>query len=150
MDDSNKPIDIHDPAFLDKYTEILNSIESGYLGVAREDHSLSDAQVDMAIEHLVRHYQSVAAGRTPRPIRLGRRSQTILEHMMSIAEILLGHPSAATNVGPSAMVIVQEPLTYAELVACLKRIRVSIRFWSKRGGRRGYLDYVLSFQKNGT
>jgi hypothetical protein len=36
-------------------------------------------------------------------------------------------------------------LTAAELVLCLKRIRKSIDFWTKEGGRQGYLNYVSEY-----
>ncbi len=38
-----------------------------------------------------------------------------------------------------------EPIPLEVLVTCLKRIRKSIKFWSKQGGRRGYLNYVDGF-----
>ena len=44
-----------------------------------------------------------------------------------------------------APVELDAPLTAAELVLCLKRIRKSINFWNKQGGRQGYLEYVLEY-----
>ncbi len=37
-----------------------------------------------------------------------------------------------------------DPIRLQEMYDCLKRIRKSIQTWSKRGGRRGYLEYVDS------
>lgn len=34
---------------------------------------------------------------------------------------------------------------YAEIVACLKRLRKSVQFWTKSGGRQGYLNYIVEF-----
>ena len=38
-----------------------------------------------------------------------------------------------------------EPITASEIVACLKRLRKSVQFWTKAGGRQGYLNYISEF-----
>ncbi|HEU5100807.1 MAG TPA: hypothetical protein VFU22_17380 [Roseiflexaceae bacterium] len=38
-----------------------------------------------------------------------------------------------------------EPKTLDQIVACLKRVRASVKRWHKAGGRRGYLDFVGRF-----
>jgi len=38
-----------------------------------------------------------------------------------------------------------EPITTEEIIACLKRIKKSIEFWQKRGGRRAYFDFVSKY-----
>jgi hypothetical protein len=43
-----------------------------------------------------------------------------------------------------------EPTTAQEMVDCLKRIRKSIKKWTKWGGRKGYLTYVDEFFPNGS
>jgi hypothetical protein len=40
-----------------------------------------------------------------------------------------------------------EPKTVDEIIACLKRIRRSIQFWQKKGGRQGYLTFISEFVK---
>jgi hypothetical protein len=37
------------------------------------------------------------------------------------------------------------PKTVEEMIACLKFIRRSIERWNKRGGQRGYLDFVSQY-----
>jgi hypothetical protein len=32
-----------------------------------------------------------------------------------------------------------------EIIVCLKRIQKSVKTWSKRGGRRGYLSFVEQY-----
>jgi hypothetical protein len=38
-----------------------------------------------------------------------------------------------------------QPKTLDEIVACLKRVRTSVKRWHKSGGRRGYLDFVSQY-----
>ncbi len=35
-----------------------------------------------------------------------------------------------------------EPLTHDVILACIKRIRKSVEFWTKEGGRQGYLYFI--------
>lgn len=40
------------------------------------------------------------------------------------------------------------PLTLSDMVACIKRVRRSLKFWSgKHGGVQGYLNYISHFIK---
>ena len=147
MTDRPKTINTDNEAFTDIYADALNSLERGYLTMAREDQGISDGQVDLVLEHLIRHYKAAAAGKPPRPTRLKGTSRTIFDNVVFIAEVLLGHgPPEKSTMPPNAIIaLLDVPLTYDELIACLRRIRKSIRFWSKQGGRRSYLNYVLSF-----
>lgn len=45
----------------------------------------------------------------------------------------------------SEPVVGPDPISLDEIIVCLKRIRKSIQFWSKQGGRQGYLNYVDGF-----
>jgi hypothetical protein len=38
-----------------------------------------------------------------------------------------------------------KPITVNELLDCLKRIKKSVQFWTKEGGRQGYLEYISNF-----
>jgi len=38
-----------------------------------------------------------------------------------------------------------DPISIDEIIACLQRIRKSIRLWTKQGGRQGYLEFVEPF-----
>lgn len=55
----------------------------------------------------------------------------------------LAHEETVENESPSF--VGPKPITLDEIVACLKRIRKSIQFWTKEGGRQGYLNYVNGF-----
>jgi hypothetical protein len=38
-----------------------------------------------------------------------------------------------------------EPKTLTDIIDCLKRIQSSIKFWTQKGGRQGYLNFVQNF-----
>ena len=56
-----------------------------------------------------------------------------------------GQPSAGeiTEVGLKELEL--EKLEPSEIVACLKRIQSSVKFWTKKHGRQGYLKFVGKF-----
>ncbi len=37
------------------------------------------------------------------------------------------------------------PISLEDLVACLRKLRKSVDFWTKQGGRQGYLEYIDKF-----
>jgi len=53
------------------------------------------------------------------------------------------HDACETRVGKRISTDPASPqLTAEQLVSCLRRLRKSVDFWIKEGGRRGYLDFV--------
>ena len=44
--------------------------------------------------------------------------------------------------------LISTSATPAEITACLNRIRSSIKFWNKKSGRQGYLNYIAKFFPN--
>jgi hypothetical protein len=37
--------------------------------------------------------------------------------------------------------------TYSEMVECLQRLKSSVKLWTKKDGRQGYLNFVSRFIK---
>ena len=38
-----------------------------------------------------------------------------------------------------------DPITLDELIICLKRLQKSAQTWTRRAGRKGYLDFIKQF-----
>ena len=88
----------------------------------------------------MRHYEAEAESRSASGARLSDRAQRIFDAVRPICEWRLGRAPA-----PGAPSELDTTLTAAELVLCLKRIRKSIDFWIKEGGRQGYLKFVSEY-----
>lgn len=43
---------------------------------------------------------------------------------------------------PKSVNIDMQILTEEKIVACLKRIKSSVKLWTKKGGRQGYLNFI--------
>ncbi len=178
-----------DETLLDQYADVLENLETAIVEADDQVDALSDGQVELALDALIRYYQAEERGYEPRSPRLGEGAQAVFDAVQPIAELQLG-PDELEDVDTTAdegedreltpeevseliSQVVKEALEFADneddnddtdsdewemtptgfikpvshdvLIACLKRIRKSVRYWSKQGGRRGYLAYVRNF-----
>ena len=121
-------------------TDVLQNIEFAIISVYRADSTLLDSQVTGAVKALIRHYMAEERGRAASPAHLGERTQRIFDSVKSTCEWRLGRKQ---NADPGELPDAQvEPISIDVILACLRRIRESIRFWTKEAGRQGYLDFV--------
>jgi hypothetical protein len=134
----------NDQSFEDKYLDVLQNIEFGIVRVYRERPELTDWDALDAIEALIRGYIAEARGRSQPNIRLSDLSQLVFDSVEAMCEWRLGReqPFVEDN---QPLDVKMEPKTLDEIIACLKRIRKSIKCWNKEGGRQGYLDFVSEF-----
>ncbi|RME41975.1 MAG: hypothetical protein D6791_18895 [Chloroflexi bacterium] len=130
-------------AFEDEYLSALMSLESAIMQAYNEHPDLSDFDVERALEATITHYVAQIRNTKPRPIRLNPKAAKLAERLQLVGELLLGEAPLTTEGGEELNL--GETLDTQELVACLKRIRKSVRFWTKQGGRQGYLNYVADF-----
>ncbi len=122
--------------------DILQNIEAAIVTVYRENGALIDANIDSALEALERTYIGEGHGRAavipPNPI-----TRDVYDGVRAMCEWRLGRNLLETEAGqpgPTA-----EPVSLDIILACLKRIRKSLRMWTKEGGRQGYLHYIDQF-----
>lgn len=128
----------------DKHLDVLQNIEFAIMQVYQERPDLIDAEVMAAIESLIRVYSAEVQGRSgaSRPIR-GISAQ-VAEQVKAICELRLGRTS---NSGEADQPPDEKmtPKTLTEILDCLKRIQSSIKMWTNRGGRQGYLNFIKQF-----
>ena len=122
--------------------DVLQNIEFGIIQVYRADKSLLDYDVKDALDALVRHYHAEEEQRRPPFMRLGERAQRVFSSVQPVCEWRLGRASPLDSTGLPESVV---PI--AQLVECLRKIQKSVPFWSQRGGRQGYLNFVSPYLK---
>ena len=131
------------PTFEDSYLDVLQNIEATIVSVYREHPGLLDYEVDKALDALIRVYQAEQQQRTIGGTELTLLPEIIYERVRAVCEWRLGRESAFEAEAGAAPL--PDPLTVAEIVACLKRIRKSVQKWSKREGRQGYVRFIAEF-----
>lgn len=130
-------------SFEDRYMDVLQNIESAIVGTYRQHPELSDRNVKDVLDVLIRSYQIEARGHSLPALRFSSATKELYENVRSICNWRLGKESL-TDEGGQPLELEISPQTIAGIIACLKRIRLSLKT-HKSGGRRGYLDFVSQF-----
>ena len=121
-----------------EFEDVLKSIEEAVVSVSEKNPDMTNYTVTRAYESAIAHYHAIARQHEPRPADLRGLDATLYEAVHRACESRLGRP--ILNGNPNAPLFSVE-----DLVACLRRLRKSVDFWTKKGGRRGYLDFIAQF-----
>jgi hypothetical protein len=123
--------------FEDQYLDVLQNIEWGLLSLVKDHPELSDYDMLHIIKQALTYYKSQQRGDLAiSQIKLTDIYQEIFERVLSICDWRLG------KLPPPYRELACTPITIEELLLCLKRIEKSIKFWTKRGGRKGYINFA--------
>ena len=128
----------------DDYLDVLQNIEFAIVKVFHKEIDLLDYDVDQAVGALITHYQAQERGRTAQKPKMSAHSQQVNDSVKTMCDWRLGQ-GVFIKEGTSTKVENPAPLTLAEIIVCLKRIRKSIKLWTKQGGRQGYLQFVEQY-----
>jgi len=136
--------------FEEEYQDVLQNIEFGIVRVYQQHPEMVDWDALRAIESLIQVYSAEAQGKRAAPRVLAGLSSQVAESVKAMCEWRLGRDSVVDAGGhliadENGNPIEIPPKSLDEMVACLKRIRRSIQYWSKEGGRQGYLKFVSQF-----
>jgi hypothetical protein len=133
-------------AFEEQYEDVLQNIEFAIVSLYREHPEMTDWSVEEALDGLTRAYVAEQRGRPALRLRLDALQQELYERIRSMCEWRLGREQLVLADSKAASAAkLQEPKTPDEIIACLKRVRLSVKRWNKEGGRRGYLTFVSQF-----
>ena len=115
------------------HEEVLMNIELPVIGVYQENPELLDFQVDEALSALMSGYRAEEQGKVIAPVRVQGLALLVFEAVRGNTELMLGRPSK-----------VMDTVDLPTLLSCVAKIRKSLKFWTKKGGSRGYLNFVLA------
>jgi hypothetical protein len=130
-------------SFEDRYLDVLQNIESAIVDSYREYPELHDRNVRDVVDFLIRSYEVEARGHSLPMPKFSSPTKELYENVRLMCDWRLGKESLLDERGQSPEVEAN-PKTIKEIIACLKRIRLSIKT-HKGEGRRGYLDFVSQF-----
>ena len=130
--------------FEEDYQDVLQNLEATIIMFWQENPDLIDAEVETALDWLIRLYHAQIQGRSfSRPLR--GISRQVADSLKEMCEIRLGRSQLTDEEGNVILEIGH--MTVDEIVECLKRIKSSVNFWTKERGRQGYLNFVKQFIK---
>ena len=128
----------------EEYADVLQNIESAIVSVYREHSELLDYDVENALNALIMAYHAEQQHRASRLVKFTPLAQQVYGRVRSMCEWRLGREEPFVAESGAGM-DQPSPLSLAEVVMCLKRLRKSVQFWTRQGGRQGYLRYVNHF-----
>ncbi len=130
-------------SFEDRYMDVLQNIESAIVGTYRQHPELSDRNVKDVLDILTRSYEVEARGHSLPAPKFSSPTKELYENVRSMCDWRLGKGALIDESG-QPLEREMSPKTINEILACLKRIRLSLKT-HKSGGRHGYLDFVRQF-----
>ena len=129
--------------FFDANEGILLSIESMVISFYRDHSDLVDYNVDKVYEAIHRSYEKELKGKNPPKLRLKDLEVELHERILDICKVLIGEETVEDEDGNE---IIVGSASKETIIACMKRLRSSIKTWTGNAyGRTGYLDYVSRF-----
>ena len=135
----------------EEYLDVLQNLEEAIIGYYNQNPELIDAEVETAISWLVKFYSAEVQGKTstyPKPRGIAK---DVADSVKEMCEWRLGREKLKVEdeSGQITQVAAEEmelqKLEPSEILACLKKIQSSVKFWSKQHGRQGYLKFVGKF-----
>ncbi len=146
MNSSQKEMSIEE-----EYSDVLQNLEQAIIGYYNQNPTLIDSEVETAISYLVKFYSAEVQGKTstyPKPKGI---SLEVADSVKEMCEWRLGREKLKVEdeLGQITEVAAEElelqKLEPSEIVACLKKIQSSVKFWRGQHGRQGYLKFVGKF-----
>lgn len=128
-------------SFEDDYLDVLQNIEFAIVQVYHSNQTLMDYEVEKALNNLIQTYKR--PNREPK-LHSNRLADEVYGAVKAMCDWRLGSDLLVSTDGLALPTDI-DPLTVDEIVACLKRIRKSVRTWNKRGGRQGYLKFIEQY-----
>ncbi len=137
----------------EQYEDVLQNIEFAIVQIYRQNPDLADWNVDKVVSALARCYKAETRGRAAPKLKFSEVEQGLFDFTQGMCEFRLGRQNlermrANEDDGEETsqeVLLDMKSLTPDEIITCLKRIRKSIKLWTKQGGQRGYLTYVDQF-----
>ena len=123
---------------LDDYQDVLQNIESAVVGLWRSHKEMTNYTVMRAYDAAIAFYNALAREQTPKPANLTGLDAELFKAVQEICEFRLGRIKLPDQIEIA-------PIPVEDLVACLRKLRKSVDFWTEEGGRQGYLKYIENF-----
>lgn len=126
----------------EEHPDVLQNIEVIVKLTYQEQPELTDYAVLRMYEALVRVYTAEATNHEAKPVELTGLEATLFDDIRPMCEWHLGRGECPfEGAGEVSCTAIDAPT----MVRCLKRLVKSVKFWTKEGGRQGYLEYISQF-----
>ncbi len=129
----------------EEYQDVLQNIEALVVQHYNEYPETTDYSVERVYETLKVNYTAELRGREPREIPLSPEEKELFTMLEQICEFRLGRAAFETEEEFDEKDIRISAITVEEMLLVIKKLLSSVKFWTKRNGRQGYLNYIIQF-----
>ena len=123
---------------IEDYQDVLQNIEQAVVQVWQQNPAMTNYVVMAAYDAAINYYRAAASQQEPKPVTLKGLDAKVFEAVKEMCEWRLGRAP-----GPEEDDLAPIPLE--DLVACLRKLRKSVDFWTKQGGRQAYMQYIEKY-----
>jgi hypothetical protein len=123
---------------LKEHTDVLQNIEFAVVQVWHSHPEMTNYAAMRAYEAAIAYYGAIAREHTPKAVNLTGLDATLFAEIKKMCEWRLGRSAEPENAE-------LPPLTAEEMVACLRKVRKSVDYWTQQGGRQGYMKFIEKF-----
>jgi len=123
--------------------DVMQNLEYAVTQTFQRHPEMTDYAVERTYEALVQAYSAELSGRSPKPVDAEGAEAELLQQVKQRCEWCLGRTELP--LGSAGGHLKCAPLDVPTLVLCLKRLVKSVKKWTKRNGRQGYLNFMTQF-----
>jgi hypothetical protein len=127
----------------EEFEEILLNIELRVTMMFRENPTMTDYVAAEVYEALALHYSAMVTGRTPPKPRVKGLALDLFDDIQKVCNLCLEDGASDKLVKKKNSPI--QTISKEDLVRCLRRLQKSVKLWTEKGGRQGYLKFVSTF-----
>ena len=128
----------------EEFENVMMNIEMQVVDIARQNPKMTDWDVEKVYNALLKKYRAILKGRDVKEVSLGAPSDDLYFQVESVCDWLTGDAGFQNKDGDDVELGL-EKVSHEDMVACLKRLRKSLKMWTKEGGRAGYINYISEF-----
>ena len=122
----------------EEHLDVLQNIEFAVVEVWKQNPALNNYNVMRAYECALAHYRAPAREQPPKASNLTGLDAEVFEKVKETCDWRLGflQKRKAEEL---------PPVPLEDMLACLRKLEKSVEFWTKQGGRQGYLQFIEQF-----
>lgn len=127
----------------EEFENVMMNIEIQVVTVSNGYPELSDMGVDRVYNALLSKYKALLRGNEPKePSFRSEAEEELFEVLDVISDLFAGveRETALADIFEG-----QDEVSFENFVRIFKRLRKSVRTWTKRGGSKGYIYYIAQF-----
>ena len=135
----------------EEYEDVIQNLLESILMCYRFHPDLIDAEVETAIDWLVKLYSAESQGKTSSDTEPTGISAEVVSSVQQMCEWRLGREKLAVEdeSGQILKLGIQElqleKLELKQILACLKSIQSSLKLWTQKAEKQGYLNKIAQF-----